>query len=108
MAQADAFMAGLLGLSVQALSDVAQTIPDCGGVVFVPHLAGLGAPHWDDRATGTVTGMTHATTNANLARATFEAVACQIVDLFTATARHMDQTLTSLRADGRLRPIGFW
>lgn len=99
-AQVAAFMAGLLGLSVQALSDLAQTVPDSGGVVFVPALAGLGAPHWDDRATGTITGMTHATTGAHLARATFDAVACQIADVFTAMERDMGKVLTSLRADG--------
>ena len=99
-AQAATFMARLLGLSVPALSDLAQTVPDSGGVVFVPALAGLGAPHWDDSATGTLTGMTHGTTSAHLARATFEAIACQIADVFTAMEADMGQLLSNLQADG--------
>ncbi len=99
-AQAAAFTARLLGLSVQALSDLAQTVPDSGGVAFVPALAGLGAPHWDDHATGMVTGMTHGTTSAHLARATFEAIICQIADVLAAMERDTGQSLAILRADG--------
>lgn len=99
-AQAAAFMGGMLGLSVPALSDLAQTVPDSGGVAFVPALAGLGAPHWDDHATGLLTGMTHGTTRAHVARATFEAIACQIADVFAAMERDMGRTLATLRADG--------
>ena len=100
-AQAASFMAGLLGLAdAAALSALAQTVPDSGGVAFVPALAGLGAPHWDDAATGTVTGMTHSTTPAHLARATFEAIALQIADVFAAMQMDIGQPLTSLRADG--------
>lgn len=100
-AQAAAFMARMLGLAdAAALSDLAQSVPDAGGVVFVPALAGLGAPHWDDLATGTVTGMTHATTPAHLAHATFQAIALQIRDVFMAMEADTGQTLTTLRADG--------
>ncbi len=100
-AQAAAFMASLLGLaSPRALSDLAQTVPDSGGVAFVPALAGLGAPYWDDRATGAITGMTHATTSAHLARATFEAIACQIADVFFAMEADIGMPLTALQADG--------
>jgi glycerol kinase len=100
-AQAASFMARLLGLAdAQALSDLAQTVPDSGGVVFVPALAGLGAPHWDDRATGTVTGMTHGTTPAHLARATFEAIALQVADVFRAMEMDAGHPLHELRADG--------
>ena len=99
-AQAAAFMASLLGMDVQAPSDLAQTVPESAEAVFVPALAGLGAPHWDDRATGLVTGMTHGTTRAHLARAAFEAIALQIADVFTAMERDMAQPLTTLRADG--------
>ena len=75
-AQAAAFMATLLGVGdAGALSDLAQTIDSANGVTFVPALSGLGAPHWDDRATGTISGMTHGTRPAHLARATFEAIA---------------------------------
>lgn len=100
-AQAAAFMAALLGVEgAAALSDLAQSVPDNGGVVFVPALAGLGAPHWIDDATGTVSGMTHGTTRAHLARATFEAIALQIADVFTAMEHDIGHLLSGLRADG--------
>jgi len=100
-AQAAAFMARLLGLSDAAtLSALAETVTDSGGVSFVPALAGLGAPHWDDHATGTVTGMTHATTPAHLARATFDAICHQIGDVYEAMAQDIGHPLTGLRADG--------
>lgn len=100
-AQAAAFMAGLLGLGdARALSDLAQTVPESGGVAFVPALAGLGAPHWDDHATGLITGMTHATLPAHLARATLEAIAHQIADVFTAMEADTGHPLADLRADG--------
>jgi glycerol kinase len=100
-AQAAAFMARLVGVEgAAALSALAQTVPDAGGVAFVPALAGLGAPHWDDAATGTITGMTHATTPAHLARATFDAIALQIADVFTAMEQDIGQPLQGLRADG--------
>jgi glycerol kinase len=106
-AQAAGFMAGLLGVDVQALSDLAQSVPDAGGVAFVPALSGLGAPHWDDRATGLVTGMTHGTTRAHLARATFQAIACQIADVFDAMERDAGTPLGLLRADGGASGNGF-
>lgn len=100
-AQAAAFMAGLLGVQdAKTLSDLAQTVPDAGGVAFVPALAGLGAPHWDDAATGLITGMTHGTKPAHLARATLEAIAHQIADVFTAMEADVGHPLADLRADG--------
>lgn len=107
-AQAAAFMAGLLGLAdTAALSDLAQSVPDAGGVGFVPALAGLGAPHWNDDARGTVTGMTHATKPAHLARATFEAIAQQIADVFEAMQSDIGHPLASLKADGGASGNGF-
>lgn len=100
-AQAAAFMASLLGQTdAAALSTLAQTVPDSGGVAFVPALAGLGAPWWDDAATGTITGMTHATTPAHLARATFDAICHQIADVLTAMEADIAAPLTTLSADG--------
>lgn len=100
-AQAAAFMSEILGLrDVQALSQLAQSVADSGGVSFVPALAGLGAPHWDDHATGTITGMTHATTKAHLARASFEAIAHQIADVFDAMEQDIGSQIAELRADG--------
>lgn len=100
-AQAAAFMAGLLGLGDSAaLSDLAQSVPDSGGVAFVPALAGLGAPHWNDAARGTISGMVHGTRPAHLARATFEAIAHQIADVFEAMQSDIGHGLVSLNADG--------
>jgi len=100
-AQAIAFAATLLGLPGPAeLSDLAQTISDSGKVVFVPALAGLGAPHWTDGATGTISGMTHATTPAHIALATMEAVALQIADVFEAMQQDVGLALSGLMADG--------
>ncbi|PZQ96573.1 MAG: glycerol kinase [Cereibacter sphaeroides] len=107
-AQAAAFMAKLLGQrDAAALSDLAQTVPDAGGVTFVPALAGLGAPYWDDAATGTISGMTHATTPAHLARATFEAITQQIADVFAAMERDVGHPIDDLRADGGASSNGF-
>ncbi|NBZ87775.1 FGGY-family carbohydrate kinase [Stagnihabitans tardus] len=106
-AQAVSFMGGILGLgSAAEVSTLAETVPDTGGVVFVPALAGLGAPHWDDQARGTITGMTHGTTRAHLARAAIEAVAHQIADVFAAMEADGGR-LEGLRADGGASGNGF-
>lgn len=100
-AQAAAFIAVLLGIGDAArLSDLAQTVDSAEGVTFVPALSGLGAPHWNDHATGTVAGMTHGTTPAHLARATFEAIAMQIADVFEAMQADVGECLVGLRTDG--------
>ena len=100
-AQAAAFAARLLGLpDAAALSALAQTVPDAGGVTFVPALAGLGAPHWHDGARGTIGGMTHGTGPAHLARATIDAIAHQIADVFEAMQAEIGQPLGALCADG--------
>ncbi|PHR25295.1 MAG: glycerol kinase [Hoeflea sp.] len=100
-AQAAAFVAGLLGVGdAGKLSDLAQTVDSAEGVTFVPALSGLGAPHWNDHATGTVAGMTHGTTPAHLARATFEAIAMQIADVFEAMQADVGERLVGLRTDG--------
>ncbi|MEO6300106.1 MAG: FGGY family carbohydrate kinase [Paracoccaceae bacterium] len=99
-AQAAAFAAQIMGVTVPALSDLAQTVPDAGGVTFVPALAGLGAPHWNDHANGAISGLTLGTHRAHIARATFEAIACQIVDVFAAMEQDCGQPLLGLLADG--------
>lgn len=100
-AQAAAFIAGLLGVGdAGKLSDLAQTVDTADGVTFVPALSGLGAPHWNDHATGTVAGMTHGTKPAHVARATFEAIAMQIVDVFEAMQSDVGEPLVGLRTDG--------
>lgn len=100
-AQAAAFMAQLLGLDgAAALAELARTVTDTGGVSFVPALAGLGAPWWDDAARGTISGMTHATQPAHLALATIEAIAQQIADVLAAMEADVGAPLAALRADG--------
>ena len=100
-AQAAAFMAELLGTAdVSALSDLAQTVPDTGGVVFVPALAGLGAPFWDDAARGIISGLSHASRPGHLARAAFEAIAHQVADVFEAMEHDLGHQLAGLSADG--------
>ena len=76
---------------------LAKTLEDNGGVVFV--LTGLGAPYWEPKATGSIFGLTRGTTDAHIARATIEAIAFQVKDIFDA----MGQTgikLSRLRVDG--------
>ncbi len=100
-AQAAAFAADMLGLpDAKALSALAQTVSDAAGVVFVPALAGLGAPHWNDNVSGTISGMTLATTRAHLARATLDAIVLQIADVFVAMEKDLGTSLGGLLADG--------
>lgn len=100
-AQAAAFMARILGLGdAEALAALAKTVNDSGGVSFVPALAGLGAPYWDDSARGIVTGMTHATTPAHLAHAAIEAIAQQVTDVYEAMESDVGVALDGLSADG--------
>ncbi|HMB03910.1 MAG TPA: glycerol kinase GlpK [Isosphaeraceae bacterium] len=73
--------------------------PD-SGVLFVPALTGLGAPHWEPEARGTLFGLTRATTVADLARATLEGVAFQIADLIGAMNADLTTPLADLRVDG--------
>ncbi len=99
-AQAVAWMAELMGLpDVDALSTLAAA-SEGGDVCFVPALAGLGAPHWKDRARAALTGMSLATSRADVARAALEAIALQIVDVFTAMERDLDAPLAMLSVDG--------
>jgi glycerol kinase len=70
------------------------------GVYFVPALAGLGSPHWDPYARGTIVGLTRGTTRAHLARATLESIAYQTVDAIRAIEAASGEQLTELRADG--------
>lgn len=96
-----AFVTKLLGLRDEhALTDLALTVPDSGGVALVPALAGLGAPHWRDEARGLVSGMNLGTTPAHLARAALEAVALQIHDVFMAMQADLHGDLPALNVDG--------
>ena len=72
--------------SASETAALAASVPDSGGVVLVPALSGLGAPHWRPEARGALTGISFATTRAHLARAALEAMAGQTHDLMTAFA----------------------
>jgi glycerol kinase len=79
---------------------LAESIQGNDGVYFVPALTGLGAPHWDPYARGTIVGLTRGTTKAHLARATLEAICYQTRDVVDAMSRDAGVPLTELRADG--------
>ena len=79
---------------------LAASVPDSGGVVFVPALAGLGAPHWRADARGAILGLDRGTTRAHLARATLEGIALQIVDILRAMEADLDASLKRMRVDG--------
>jgi glycerol kinase len=82
------------------IETLARQVPDSGGVVFVPALTGLGAPHWNSGARGLISGITRGTTAAHLARATLEGIALQIVDLCRAMADDKGEPLAVLKVDG--------
>ncbi|MGN6472876.1 MAG: glycerol kinase GlpK [Mycobacteriales bacterium] len=79
---------------------VARGVPDSSGVVFVPALTGLGAPHWDPDARGTITGITRGTTRAHLVRATLEAIAFEVRDVVDVMVRDAGISLPELSVDG--------
>ena len=77
---------------------IAATVPDAGGVVFVPALTGLGAPHWDPHARGMLIGITRGTTRAHIVRATLEAIAFEVRDVLETLPAGAHRS--SLRVDG--------
>lgn len=88
---------------IEKSSDVealARSVPDSGGVTFVPALAGLGAPHWRPEARGLLAGLTRGSTHAHIARATLEGIALSCADLLWAMEADLGRRLTELRVDG--------
>jgi len=79
---------------------LAESVPDTGGVHFVPAFVGLGAPYWDMYARGTIVGITRGTTGAHLARAALEAIAFQSRDVLEAMAADAGMAVRALRVDG--------
>ncbi|HET8604718.1 MAG TPA: glycerol kinase GlpK [Marmoricola sp.] len=77
---------------------IARTVDSTDGVVFVPALTGLGAPHWDPRARGAILGITRGTTRAHLVRATLEAITYEVRDVVDTLPE--ESALTTLRVDG--------
>ncbi len=110
--EGSAFIAGALvqwlrdGLQIIAtaseIEPLARSVPDAGGVIIVPALVGLGAPHWRPDARGLITGITRGTTRAHIARAALEAIAFQNVDLVEAMASDAGHPVArmNLRVDG--------
>ena len=79
---------------------MAESVPDTGGVYFVPAFVGLGAPYWDMYARGTIVGITRGTTAAHLVRAALEAIAYQSRDVLEAMAADAGEAIRALRVDG--------
>ena len=82
------------------IEPLAASVPDNGGIYLVPAFAGLGAPHWDPYARGTIVGITRGTTAGHLARAALESIAYQVADLLDAMAADSGIALKELRVDG--------
>lgn len=108
--EGSAFIAGALvqwlrdGLgmisSADEIEELALSVPSSEGVVVIPSLAGLGAPHWNPGARGVIWGLTRGTTRAHIARAALEAIALQNVDILQAMERDLKEPLKELKVDG--------
>jgi glycerol kinase len=88
---------------IKASADVgplAASVPDNGGVYFVPAFAGLGSPHWDPYARGTIIGLTRGASAAHIARAALESIAYQTADVLHAMEADSGIKLSELRVDG--------
>jgi glycerol kinase len=79
---------------------LAASVPDSGGVLLVPAFTGLGSPHWDAYARGTMVGLSRGTTRGHIARAALEAIAFQSAELLAAMQRDAQRPLVELRVDG--------
>ncbi len=90
---------GILESSAQ-VEELARSVPDSGGVVFVPALTGLGAPWWDPDARGLIIGITRGTTRAHLARATLDSIAWQVRDIVALMRDEAGLSVPSLAIDG--------
>lgn len=92
------------GLGIIQSSDevesLAASVPDSGGIFLVPAFAGLGAPHWDAYARGTILGITRGTTKAHIARAALEGIAYQVADVLDAMQSDSGIAINQLRVDG--------
>jgi glycerol kinase len=82
------------------IGPLAGEVPDNGGVYFVPAFTGLGAPHWDPHARGTIVGLTRGTSRAHLARAALEGIAFQVTDVLKAMEADSGTSVQELRVDG--------
>jgi glycerol kinase len=90
---------GLIKTSAE-IESLARQVEDNNGVIFVPALTGLGAPHWKSEARGQITGLTRGATAAHIARATLEGIALQVHDLVMAMADDRGEAGSILKVDG--------
>ena len=90
---------GLIKSSVE-VEALAGSVADSGGVYLVPAFAGLGAPHWDQYARGTITGLTRGTTAGHIARAALEGIAFQVADVLEVMKEDSGIAVNELRVDG--------
>jgi glycerol kinase len=86
--------------SAAEIEALAAGVSDTGGVYLVPAFAGLGAPHWDQYARGTIVGLTRGTTKAHIARAALEGIVLQVMDVLKAMEADAGIKLKELRVDG--------
>ena len=86
--------------SSSEIEALASTVPDNGGVYFVPALTGMGAPYWDQYAHGTICGITRGSTAAHIARAALEGIAFQTMDIVGAMEKDAGVKLSELKVDG--------
>ena len=84
----------------EEVEQLAGSVEDSGGVYFVPAFAGLGAPHWNQHAQGTIFGLTRGSTDAHIARAALESIAFQTMDILKAMEADSGITIKELRVDG--------
>jgi glycerol kinase len=86
--------------SSNEIESLAASVPDSGGIFLVPAFAGLGAPHWDAYARGTILGLTRGSTKAHIARAALEGIAFQVADVLDAMQQDSGIRIDQLRVDG--------
>jgi glycerol kinase len=86
--------------SSSEIEALANSVLDAGDVFIVPAFTGLGAPHWDPQARGSIFGLTRGTTRAHIARAALESIAFQSADILEAMQKDAGKTLKELRVDG--------
>jgi glycerol kinase len=86
--------------TAREIEALAASVPDSGGVIAVPALSGLGAPHWRPEARGLISGITRGTTRAHIARAVLEGIALQIADLLGAMQSDAGVPVRALKVDG--------
>ena len=90
---------GIISTSAE-VENLAQQVPDNGGVYMVPAFAGLGAPHWNQHARGTIVGLTRGTTAGHIARAALESIAFQTMEVLKAMEADAGTSIKELRVDG--------